>query len=258
MAKAKNGRTLVTFLLDRTGSMESVKKATIEGFNGYVETLQKEKAADIEFTLITFDTQSMDKICVCKPIKGAPKLDEKNYQPRSGTNLIDCAYDTIKAVEGQEKAKGAKIVICFQTDGEENSSHKHTSEELKTLIEEKTKLGWQFNFMGCGIDAYAQSARMGMTYAQTTSYSPDAASTDASFRANAMNTSLYAAGARDNTSYTNVQRAASGDKFYHYQNGLVGNFGLTGTPVKGPIPTQGPLDLNDASKPKDSSLDLNG
>jgi hypothetical protein len=243
MAKAKNGRTLVTFLLDRTGSMESVKKATIEGFNGYVETLQKEKAADIEFTLITFDTQSMDKICVCKPVKNAPKLDEKNYQPRSGTNLIDCAYDTIKAVEGQEKAKGAKIVICFQTDGEENSSHKHTSEELKTLIEEKTKLGWQFNFMGCGIDAYAQAARMGVAQMDTMSYSPDMASTRASFTASASNLRGFATGQSMNTNYSNVQRAASGDKFYQRHN--------VATPGKGP------LDLNE-NKAKSTNLDLNG
>ncbi len=37
---ADPGMTLVGFLLDRTGSMEGVRDATIEGFNGYLESLR--------------------------------------------------------------------------------------------------------------------------------------------------------------------------------------------------------------------------
>lgn len=212
---AKKDRTLVTFLLDRTGSMDSVKQETISGFNAYIDELRKGK--NIEFTLIQFDTQGTDKVCVCAPIATAPKLDNGNYQPRASTNLIDSAYFTIKAVEGQEKAKGAKIVICIQTDGQENSSHYHTWDELKKLIEEKQKLGWQFNFMGCGIDAYSQSALMGIAVADTLSYGTDHASNQAAYRGLASNTAMFSAGTRSNTSYTTAQKVGSGDKFFQNQ-----------------------------------------
>ena len=54
-------RTLVTFLLDETGSMESIKDDTIGGFNSYLSTL-KSSATPIDFTLIKYDegTQSAE------------------------------------------------------------------------------------------------------------------------------------------------------------------------------------------------------
>ena len=46
--------TLVTFLLDRTGSMQSIKDDTIGAFNAYLETLKK-KGGGIEFSFLQFD-----------------------------------------------------------------------------------------------------------------------------------------------------------------------------------------------------------
>lgn len=210
-SKADSGRTLVTFLLDRSGSMNMVKAETITGFNIYLDHLRGIMGAGIEFTLVTFDSEGMDKICVCEPVAIAPRLNEDNYQPRACTPLIDAAYDTIKAVEGQERAKGAKIIVCIQTDGHENSSHAHSASELKSLIEAKQKLGWQFNFMGCGFDAYDQAAAIGVTRASTMSYSSDAAHTEVAFRASAHNTVQYAAGLSSGTNYTVDQKVGAGD-----------------------------------------------
>jgi hypothetical protein len=36
----RSARTLVTFLLDRTGSIESIRDDTIGGFNTYLDTLK--------------------------------------------------------------------------------------------------------------------------------------------------------------------------------------------------------------------------
>lgn len=61
-------------------------------------------------------------------------------------------------------------VICFQTDGEENSSTEHTWNELNALIKDKAGAGWQFNFMGVGFDAYHQGTRMGIAPQATMAY----------------------------------------------------------------------------------------
>lgn len=45
-------RTLVTFPLDRTGSMEAIRDDTIGGFNAYLDGLKGNGEAEIEFTLI--------------------------------------------------------------------------------------------------------------------------------------------------------------------------------------------------------------
>jgi hypothetical protein len=98
MTQAKT-RTLVTFLLDRTGSMEAIRDDTIGGFNAYIGGLKGAGEVEIDFTLIQFDSISIDKICVAVPIAQIAKLTRDSYQPRGSTPLIDAAVKTINAVE---------------------------------------------------------------------------------------------------------------------------------------------------------------
>jgi hypothetical protein len=84
-------RILVTFLLDRTSSMEAIRDDTIGGFNAYLEGLKGDGAANIEFTLVQFDSMSIDKIYVAVPIADVEKLSRDSYQPRASTPLIDDA-----------------------------------------------------------------------------------------------------------------------------------------------------------------------
>lgn len=213
MAKPTN-TTLVTFLLDRSGSMGSIKAATIEAFNAYLDGLKAEK--DINFSFLQFDSASIDTVCKNIPISDAPPLTNDTFQPRASTPLIDACVKTIQAVERAMKTRddNPKVVICFQTDGQENCSREHTWAELNDLIKAKIALGWQFNFMGAGIDAYAQANLMGLAAAQTMSYdSADRVATRSAFSASARNTAGFASGALGSTSYTAEQKLQSGDKF---------------------------------------------
>ena len=88
----------------------------------------------------------------------------------------------------------AKVVICIQTDGQENSSTEHNWAELNALVKQKSAQGWQFNFMGVGIDAYEQGARMGIAPAATVAYDHRSAeATQAVFAASAENAREYRA-----------------------------------------------------------------
>jgi uncharacterized protein YegL len=208
--------TLVTFLLDRSGSMQHNKASTIEAFNAYLSSLKEETDATIDFTFLQFDTGGIEKVCVATPITNVVPLTNATYQPRGGTPLIDAAYKTIKAVEEAVIRIGGapKVVVCFQTDGQENESTEHTLEELSALISARTAEGWQFNFMGAGIDAYAQARAMGIAAMSTMSYNhTDKAATRASFTASAENTRAFASGRAQNTNYSVGQRTAAGDRF---------------------------------------------
>ena len=205
-------KTSVTFLLDRTGSMEVIKDDTIGGFNAYLEGLQGGAASDdTEFSLVQFDSMSLDKVCVNKPVKGVDKLTKETYEPRASTPLIDAAYKTIKAVETAVAGSDKKVVICIQTDGQENASTEHTWDELNALIKEKSNLGWQFNFMGVGIDAYKQASMMGIARGSTISTTMDPGQMRAAYRGSALNTALYASGATATTDFSDDQKAAAGD-----------------------------------------------
>ena len=107
-----------------------------------------------------------------------------------------------------------KVVICIQTDGLENASTEHTWAELNLLIKEKAKLGWQFNFMGAGIDAYEQGRQMGIPAAATVSYDKASrAATVGAFAASAANTVAYARDEAPTVGFTPAQKRAAGDRF---------------------------------------------
>lgn len=220
--KATPSRTLVTFLLDRSGSMGSCKAATIEGFNAYVGSLKTEQETVIDFTFLTFDTGSLDKIYVAEPIANVALLTNESYQPRGGTPLIDASVKTINATDAalKQRDSNTRVVVCIQTDGYENASAEHTWEELQALIAAKTAAGWEFLFMGAGIDAYAQGARMGIGALNTMSYDHTRRETTvAAFAASARNSADFGAARAMSTSYSAGQRLAAGDRFDPDLNG---------------------------------------
>lgn len=217
--KAQEGKpaSFVTFLLDRSGSMRMCWDATIEAFNGYTDGLKAEKDAAIDFTFLQFDSEGIDYIYTGTPIADVKPLSHETYVPRGGTPLIEAAMKTIRAIETKlaTRTDNPKVVVNIQTDGEENASARQYSwVELSGLVKAKTESGWQFNFMGAGIDGYNQAAKMGIGAAQTMSYDhTDLRATRAAFTASASNTANFSAGRASNTAYSAAQRMHAGDKF---------------------------------------------
>lgn len=204
--------TIVSFLLDRSGSMISCCDDTIGGFNSYIDTLNGDGTADVSFSLVLFDSTSIDKLYVGVPINQVKALDRKSYVPRDSTPLIDACVKTIHATaEAAAKAGGtSKVVVVFQTDGQENASRQYKMSDLQDLIKEKTAAGWSFIYLGCGFDAYGDAMKMGVSGVNTMSYGR--ADTAPAFAATASNTKQYmASGRAEDLSYSTVQRAAAGE-----------------------------------------------
>lgn len=115
--KSKTETTLVAFLLDRTGSMETVKKETIGGFNGYLDELAKKpEAKSVLFHMTQFDSQSIDRVHDCVPLNRVARLTDETFQPRAWTPLYDAIGKTIREIE--DKAKGRKVLFVTLTDGQ--------------------------------------------------------------------------------------------------------------------------------------------
>ena len=214
--KAKGRKTLVTLLLDRSGSMAEVHEQTVVGINAYLADLRG-SGDDIRFSLVQFDSDheghmSLIKTYVATQVAEVPDLKIVDFVPRGGTPLIDAACEVINAVAASLKGKTAKVVMAIQTDGQENISRRNTWAGLRSLIETKQGEGWEFNFMGCGIDAYDQGARMGIAREKIVSYGKDAAATRAAFAATASNTRLFAEGAVASVAYSLDQKSLAGDR----------------------------------------------
>lgn len=233
---------LVTFLLDRSQSMLAIKKSTIDAFNAYLATLQEEKddGFECDFTFLQFDSISLDKVYVAQPVRGVKKLDNTTFQPRGSTPLIDACIKTINAVALSLAVRDdkPKVVVCFQTDGEENCSTTPDGwNVLNALIKEKTLSGWEFIFMGAGIDSYVQSQKMGIASINTVSY--DSACQEAtmdSYVAAASNTRSFTSGQSLNASFTASQKMKAGDKFDPARASLNPGAGsLMGANAPGPL-----------------------
>jgi hypothetical protein len=216
----KSDKTLVTLLLDRSGSMNKVKSQTVEAINSYISHL-KDGGDDIRFSFIMFDApfpgdrMDLEKLHVGRKIADVPALTDDDFLPRGMTPLIDAAFQTIRAVEASLKGKsGTKVVIAIQTDGDENASRENGWSDLKSLIAEKEQDGWQFNFMGAGINAYQQSERMGISRSKTISYGMDKKSTHNAFEATASVTRAFASGSILSTNYADTDKLAAGDNWH--------------------------------------------
>ncbi len=208
--------TVITMVVDESGSMSPLREPTQSGFNEYVQTLQTTmKDEPVYFSAILFDTRGIRKLQVGAPLKDAVKLGDDNYTPTGGTPLLDAAARAILATdEVMDAHQGTKAIVVVQTDGQENSSTAYTLAQLKTMIEERTAKGWQFVFMGCGIDAYKSGSTMGFSTANTVAYGATGMNTRSTFAAASHNTRLYAGGQAATMGFDDDQKFAAGDVFY--------------------------------------------
>lgn len=69
-AKNKARPVVIGFLLDETGSMQSIKDDTIGGFNSYLDTIQTEYRGPVNFSLVKFDSNRHERVCDGAPFDG--------------------------------------------------------------------------------------------------------------------------------------------------------------------------------------------
>jgi len=175
--------TDITFVLDRSGSMQSIKAATIEAFNGFVSS-QRTGAGTAQMTLVQFDDQ-YDVVYQSQPIQMAAELSEQTYQPRASTALLDAMGRTIIATGKRlrklpEQSRPGIVVFVTLTDGYENASREYTLQRLNELIrEQRDTYAWQFIFLGANQDAIATAAQLGVGAGQAMTFAASPAGTRA-------------------------------------------------------------------------------
>ncbi len=192
----KSGKSVsVSFILDKSGSMESVKSATISGFNEYIQTLKKDTDTTYDFSLVLFDTDLVEFERV--NVKEVLELTENSYKPQGGTALYDAACDTIKTAEKNNAGKNLAVIM---TDGGENASKEYSEKDLKAMIERLEKTGkWTFVFLGANQDSYAVAQKFGVSNMNISNFKATQAGMGATMRAMATNTVAYAASANTTT-----------------------------------------------------------
>lgn len=179
--KTKNNLTELVFILDRSGSMSGLESDTIGGFNAMIAK-QKKEEGEAYVSTILFDNISEvlhDRI----NLKEIPKMTSKDYTVRGCTALIDAIGGAIKHIGNIHKYARpedvpAHTMFIITTDGQENASHRFSSDEVKKMIEtQKEKYGWEFLFIGANIDAVETAARFGINRNRAVNYNADSKGT---------------------------------------------------------------------------------
>src|SRR6202165_1624504 len=166
-------RTLIAVLLDRSGSMETIKSDTEGGFNAFIDG-QRGQAGDVRVTLAQFDTH-YDVVYANRPVRGGPPLD---LEPRGMTALCDALGRLIAAVGAElatrpEQERPGSVVIVMLTDGHENSSREWTHEAVSAAIgRQESEYSWDFLFLGANMDAVAVGEQLGFQRDKSITYQP--------------------------------------------------------------------------------------
>ncbi len=146
-------------VLDRSGSMQSIRKAAVDGFNETLAGIKKaqERFAETQnhfISLVAFCSCSTDKIYDMAPVAEARPLDEKDYQPCCCTPLYDAMGFAISDIQRHIKEiKDVAVSVTIITDGYENASKEYTRTSIRALVESLKGQGWTFTFMGANQDA---------------------------------------------------------------------------------------------------------
>lgn len=156
--------THLTLLVDRSGSMDSVRTDAQGGIN---ELLAKQFGlpGKLTVTLVEFDSE-IDTVVRM----GSGPIDYV-LSPRGMTRLLDAAGLEIKATGADlaalpEDERPARVLFVVVTDGQENSSGEYTFDQVRALVEEQgTKYNWAFQFIGAD-DAAWQGESLGMKSAK--------------------------------------------------------------------------------------------
>lgn len=183
----KNGQTELVFILDRSGSMSGLEKATIKGFNTMLKQ-QKKEEGEAFITTILFDDEYKllhDRINICE----ISQITEKEYYVNGCTALLDAVGNAINKVSTYQKIlsedeRSEKVLFVITTDGMENSSHEYTFNKVRNLIKlHKEKYGWEFLFLGANIDAIATAYSFGISSDRAASYNADEEGTSLNYKA---------------------------------------------------------------------------
>jgi hypothetical protein len=184
--KIKNlEQTEIVVVLDRSGSMSSIGKATVEGFNKFLDE-QKNSDGEAFITLVQFDDR-YEMNYQGLPVKDAtPLVLGENFIPRGSTALFDAIGKTIEDLNTDRD-----VVFVIITDGEENSSKTYKREAIMKMIETQTETGWKFLFLAANQDAIKAGGSIGIKGSSSINYSSNDASTVNVFTNVSMNMSKY-------------------------------------------------------------------
>jgi len=166
--------TDITLVVDRSGSMQSIRDDAQGGINQLLAD-QAAEPGEALITLVQFDTEYEFVH------RGVPAREVEPYTlvPRGSTALLDAVGRAINETGARlaslpEAERPGLVVFVVSTDGHENSSREFTKDQVRQMIEHQQSVyRWQFTFLGADADAFAEAGGLGIDGAGVARYRRD-------------------------------------------------------------------------------------
>lgn len=207
--------TDITIVLDRSGSMQSIKHDTIGGFNAFLAA-QKAVGGKATISLVQFDDQ-YDVVYAALDLSQAPDLTPQTFVPRGATALLDAIGRTInetgvRLARMRDIDRPSQVIFVILTDGEENSSQEFRAAQINQMIQHQRDVyQWSFVFLGANQDAINTADQLGIQSGQAMTYAASPVGTRAAFQSVAKNMARMRSGDADCFEFEEVDRAAQRD-----------------------------------------------
>jgi hypothetical protein len=145
-------QTYNLIILDRSGSMETIRQQAIAGVNetiGTIRSIAKKNNMRQLVTLTSFcSCQTLDHY-LNEDVDNVRTLTSKSYQPCCCTPLYDTIGNCCTRLKRQIGDRDdVAVSVTIITDGYENASREWTTQSVQKLIEELKEKGWLFAYIG--------------------------------------------------------------------------------------------------------------
>ncbi len=204
--------TLLTLVVDRSGSMTDIK----DDMEGGIKTLIEEQAREEGECLVTL-TQFDDHYEVVTDEVPAADMPPYRLVPRGSTALLDAIGRTIAMVhariQGIDPAdRPANVMFAVITDGMENASKEWTRLQVMDSVKTRTAEGWHFTFLGADQDAVQEGRGLGVDARASLTFDKSADGVTGAIRSASASYSRLRRREAQRLEYTEEERrAASGD-----------------------------------------------
>jgi uncharacterized protein YegL len=162
----------IFFVLDDSGSMNWLRKETVDNLNETLQSLKlgaKSDQANL-VSLVTFG-HGVKTLRPPTPLGEFRELVLSDYNPNANTPLYDgIGYAIGQAELSFEKYKNFNnaALLFILTDGQENASREFTREKVSERIKSLQAAGrFTFTFMGCSQELVHQAQALGIYKANT-------------------------------------------------------------------------------------------
>jgi Mg-chelatase subunit ChlD len=203
------GTTLLALVVDRSGSMESIRS----DMEGGIKSLLQEQAGQPGTCLVTlaqFDTEYE------VVFQAVPAAEITGYEvvPRGATALLDAIGRTIGEVRDwidklPDNRQPERVIVAVVTDGLENSSREWSRDKVMAAVKERSDAGWHFSFLGANQDAIREGGNVGVGADSSMSYAASPMGVSGAMSSLSESVKRVRSGAARRLTYTEEERRRS-------------------------------------------------